>query len=117
MYKTLTTAPPIADYINGINNRLILELKDEYKPEFQTPETMKLFSRTKKLIGKTKNGENVSDPEVVEVVLVRCNLVDYQYQQMSKVLYTFTTSKSYAYLLNVEPSNLVFLKPYNAKFE
>ena len=26
-------------------------------------------------------------------------------------------NKSYAYLLNVEPSNLVFLKTYNTKFD
>ena len=39
--------------------------------------------------------------EVVEIVLVQCNLVDNQYQQKSKVLYTFTSNKSYAHLLNV----------------
>ena len=48
--------------------------------------------------------------EVVEVVLVQCNLVDDQYEQKSEVLYTFTRNKSYAYLLNLEPSNLVFLE-------
>ena len=48
--------------------------------------------------------------EVVDVVLVQCNLVDNQYQQKPEVLYPFTPNKSYAYLLNVEPSNLVFLK-------
>ena len=31
---------------------------------------MKLFSNTKKIIDKTKNGENVPSFEVVEVVLV-----------------------------------------------
>ena len=51
------------------------------------------------------------------MVLVQCNLVDNQYQQKSEVLYTFTPNKSYAYLLNVEPSNLVFLKTYNAEFD
>ena len=47
---------------------------------------MKLFDRTKKLIDKTKNGENVPSLEVVEVVLGQCNLVDNQYQQKSEVL-------------------------------
>ena len=46
--------------------------------------------------------------EVVEVVLIQCNLVDNQYQQVFKVLFTFTSNKSYAYLLNVEPSNVLF---------
>ena len=34
-----------------------------------------------------------------------------------EVLYTFAPNKSYAYLLNVEPSSLVFLKNYNTKFD
>ena len=58
---------------------------------------------TNKLLGSTSL-------EVVEVVLVQCNLVDNQYQQTSEVLYTFMPNKSYAYLLNVELSNLVLLK-------
>ena len=78
---------------------------------------MKLFGSTKKLIGKTKNGENVPSLEVVETVLVQCNLVDNQYQQKSEVLYTFTPSKSHAYFLNVEPKNLVFLKTYTTEFD
>ena len=55
--------------------------------------------------------------EVVKVVLVQCNLVGNQYQQKSEVLYTFTPNKSYAYLLNAEPINLVFLKTYNTEFD
>ena len=54
---------------------------------------------------------------MVEVVLVQCNLVDNQYQQKSEVLYTFTFNKSYAYILNVKLSNLVFLKTYNTEFD
>ena len=71
---------------------------------YKTPETMKFFGSTKKLIEKAKNGENGPSLEVIEVVLVQCNLVDNQYQQKSEVLYTFTPSKSYACLLNVELS-------------
>ena len=47
--------------------------------------------------------------EVVEVVLVQRNLVENQCQGKSYTLYTFTPNKCYAYLLNVEPSNSVFL--------
>ena len=50
------------------------------------------------------------------MVLVKCNLVFSQYQQNSEVLYTFTLNKSYVYLLNIEASNLVFLKTYNTEF-
>ena len=38
-HETLTTTPPIHVYINIINNRLVLEIKDVYKLEFQKPET------------------------------------------------------------------------------
>ena len=49
------------------------------------------------------------------LVLAQCNLVDNKYQQKSEALYTFTPNKSDADLLNVEPSNLVFLKTYNTE--
>ena len=88
---------------------VVLEIKDRYKLELQSPETMTLFGSTKKLADKTRNG-------VAEVILIRYNLVDNQYQQQSDVLYTFTPNKSYAKLLNLEPSNLVFLKTYNTDF-
>ena len=55
--------------------------------------------------------------EVVEVILVQCNLAENQYQQKSDVLYTFTPSRSYTYLLNVEPCNLMFLKTHNTEFD
>ena len=58
----------------------------------------------KKLLDKIKN---VLSFEVVELVLGQWNLVDNPYQQKSDVLYPFTTNKSHAELLNVEPKNLV----------
>ena len=39
---------------------------------------MKLLGRTEKKINKIKNRENGLSLEVVEVVLVQCNLVDNQ---------------------------------------
>ena len=71
----------------------------------------------KKIVDTTKNGEKVPSLVVVEVVLVQCKLIDNQYKQKSEVLYTFMPNKSHAYLLNVEPSNLVFLKTYNIEFD
>ena len=75
---------------------------------------MKLYGSTKKLT--EKNWKQVSSIEVVKVFLVQCNLVNNEYQQKSEVLHTFTPNESYAYLLNVESSNLVFLKTYNTEF-
>ena len=88
----------------------MLKIKDEHRIELQTPETIKLFGSTEKSIDNTKNGQNVPSLEVVEVDLVQNNLVDNQYQQKAEVLYTFTSNKSHAHLLNVERNNLVFLK-------
>ena len=89
--------------------------KDKFKLELQTLETIKLFGSTKKLIDKTKNGE------VVEVVLVQCNLVDDHYQQKPELLCTFMPNKYYIYLLNIEPNDLVFqcdlVKTYNIEFD
>ena len=102
-HKTLTTIPPIHVYIDRINKRLVFKIKDGYKLKLQRPETMKFFGRKKK--NKTKNGEKVPN---LEVVLIQCIVVDDQYQQKSEVIYTFMPNTSYAYLLNVDPSNLVF---------
>ena len=95
----------------------MLKIKDGYKIELETPETTKLFGSTTKSVDKTKNGQKVPNLEVVEVVLVQCNLVENQYQQKPEVIYTFTSNKSYAYLLNNERSNFVFLKIYNTEFD
>ena len=67
----------------------MFKIKHGCKLELQTPESMKLFSSTKKTIYKTKSRENVASLEVVDVVLVQCHVVDNQYQQKSKVLYSF----------------------------
>ena len=55
----------------------MFKIEDGYKLELQTPKSMKLFANTKKIIDKTKIGVNVPNFEVVEVLLVQCNLVDY----------------------------------------
>ena len=60
------------------------------------------------MIDQTTNGKNVASLDLVEVVLVQCNSIDNQYQQKSKLLYTFSPNESYAYLQNIQLSNLVF---------
>ena len=95
----------------------MFKINDGYKLELQTPETMKLFGSTKKLIDKTKNAENLPSLEIVEIVFVQYNLVDNQYQQKSEVLYTSMPNKFNPYLLNNEPNNLVFLKTYKTEFD
>ena len=60
-----------------------------------TPKTMKLLGSTKNKIAKNKNGENLPQFEITEVVLVHCNIVNNDYQQDSRVLYIFVTNKSF----------------------
>ena len=50
---------------------------------------MKLLGSPENKITKDKNGENVPHLEITEVVLVHGNIVNDDYQQNSKVLYTF----------------------------
>ena len=116
-HETLTANPLIHFYIHEINNRLVSKIIDIYKVESQTLETVKLLGSTEKTIDKRQNGENIPSLEVVEEVLAQCNLADNQYQQNYEVLYTFTPNKSYTYLVNVEPSDLVFLKTSNTEFD
>ena len=48
-HETLTAIPPVHVYINWVNNRLVFKIKDGYKLELQTHETMKWFGSAKKL--------------------------------------------------------------------
>ena len=65
------------------------------------PETMKLLGNTKSKINKDKNGENVPHLEITEVVLIHCNIVNNDYQQNSRILYTFVPHKSFGQLLDI----------------
>ena len=77
---------------------------------------MKLIGSTESKITKDKNGENVPHLEIVELVLVYCNLVNNDYQQDSRILYTFVPNKPLGSLLEISTSNHVFLKTFNSEF-
>ena len=77
---------------------------------------MKLLGSPKNIIDKDKNSESVPRLENVEVVLVHCNLVNNNYQQHSRVLFTFVPNKQYGQLISISPHSLVFLKTMNTDF-
>ena len=104
-------------YINRIENRIIFKIKNRYYLELLTPETMKLLGSTESKITKDKHGENVPHLEIVELVLVHCNLVNNDYQQDSRILYTFVPNKAFGSLLEILPPNHFFLKTFNSKFQ
>ena len=66
---------------------------------------------------KDKYGENVSHLEITEVVLVHCDIVNNDYQQDSRVLYTFVPNEPFGSLLEISPTNHIFLKTFNSEYE
>ena len=48
--------------------------------------------------------------EITEVVLILCDFVGNNYQQGSRVLFTFIPSKSFGQLLNISAKHFIFLK-------
>ena len=103
-------------YVNKIENRVTFEIKKGYTLELLTKETMKLLGSTKDKITKDKNGENVPHLEITKVVLVHCNMVNNDSQQDLRVLYTFVPNKSFGSLLEISPTNHIFLKTFNSEY-
>ena len=77
---------------------------------------MKLLGSTKKIVDNDKNGENRPKLEIVEVVLVHCNLVKNDYQHTSKVLFTFAPDKEFGKLINISPHAFTMMNTVNTEF-
>ena len=88
-------------YVNKIENRITFKIKNRYYLELLTPETMKLLESTESKITKDKNGEQVPHLEVVELVVVHCNIINNNYQRDSRILYTFVPNKPFGSLLEI----------------
>ena len=69
-HETLSENPSVQIYPNKIKNRIIFKIKNGYKLELLTPETMKVLGSTKKGVDKDKNGENVPKIEIVEIFVI-----------------------------------------------
>ena len=110
-HREKTVNPSIQTYINKAENRITFEIKTGYYLEIWTPEATKLVGSTKNKITKNENGKNVSNLEITEVVLVHCNIAFNTYQQNSRVLYTLVPNKSFGQLLDISPTNFIFLRP------
>ena len=55
--------------------------------------------------------------EITKVVLVHCDVVNNDYQQDSRVLYTFVPNKLFGSLLKIFPTNHIFLKTFNPEYD
>ena len=101
-------------YINKIENRVTFKIRNGYSLELLTLETMKLLGSTENKIIKD---ENVPHLEITKVILVHCNIVNNDYQQDSRVLYTFVPNKPFGSLLEISPTNHIFLKTFNSEYD
>ena len=109
--------PSVQIYVNKIENRVSFKIKNGYSLELLTLETMKLLGSTKNKITKDKNDENVPHLEVTEVVFVHCDIVNNDYQQDSRVLYSFVPNKPFGSLLEISRTNHIFLKTFNSEYD
>ena len=107
--------PSVQIYVK-LKPELHFKIKDGYSLELLTFETMKLLGSTGNKITKDKNGENVPHREVTEVVLVHWNMVNNDYQQDSRVLYSFVPNKPFGSLLEISLTNHIFLKRFNSEY-
>ena len=96
--------PSVQLYLNKIKTRVTFKIKNGNALELQTPETIKLLGSTENKIPKDKNGEKVPYFEITEAVLVHCNIVNNDYQQVS--------NKPFCSLLEISPTNHIFLKTF-----
>ena len=102
--------PSIRIYVNKIENRITFKIKNGYYRELLTPETMKLLGNTESKVTRDMNGEEVPHLEVTELVFVHCNLVNNDYQQDSRILYTFVPNPPFGSLLEISLTNHIFSK-------
>ena len=79
-------------------------------------ETMELLGSTENKITKDKNGESVPHLEITEVALVHCDIVNNDYQKDSGVLYKSVPNKPFGRLLEISPTNHIFLKTFNSEY-
>ena len=99
---------PVEIHVNEIEKRITFKLKNEYSLELLTTETMKLLGSTKNKTTEDKNGENVPHLKITEVVLANCNIVNNDYLQDSRVLYTFLPNKPFGSLLEISQIKHIF---------
>ena len=86
--------------VKRIENRIGFKVNTGYCLEILTPESIKLYISTETKITKDKN------TEITEVV--HCNVLDNNYQQDSRVLYTFVRNKSFGQILEISPNKFIF---------
>ena len=88
----------------------MLNIKVGHYIKLLKPETMKLLGIIESKMTEDKNGKDVPHLEITEVILVHCNIVDNDCQPDLRILYTFFSNNSFSSLLEIWPTNFIFLK-------
>ena len=78
---------------------------------------MILLGSTESKITKDVNANYVPQVEITEVILAHCSLVNNDYLHHSRILYTFVPNKPFGSLLEISPTNHIFLKTFNSEFQ
>ena len=69
-------------------------------------------------MSKDENGENLPHFEITEVVLAHCSIGNNNYQQSSRVLYTFVPNKQLCSLLEISAkTSFLTGKTFNSEFQ
>ena len=100
--------PSVQICVNKIENRITFKIKNVYSLDLLTPEIMELLGSNENKITKDKNSENVPHLQIIEVVLVHCDIANNNYQQDSRILYTFVLNKPFGSLLEISPTSHIF---------
>ena len=78
---------------------------------------MELLGSTESKITKDKNGENVPHLEIVEVILVHCNLVNNDISKIQEYFILLYQTNAFSSLLEISPKHHMFLKTFNSEFQ
>ena len=117
-YNQKIDNPLIRIYVNKVENRITFKSKTVYYLELLTPEIIKLLLNTVNKMSKDENCENVPHLETTEVVLAHCSIDNNDYQQSSRVLYTFVPNKPLCSLLEISAkTSFLTRKTFNSEFQ
>ena len=64
-----------------------------------------------------KNSQNIPELDQVDSALLHCNIVQNDYLQNSKLLYTFVPDKTFGKLLSIQPTVLIQSKTNDSIFD
>ena len=106
--------PSVRKYVNKTENRFISRIKTSFSFELLIFETMKLLGSAEE--NKDKMVKKCHTLKY-QFVLVYCNIINNDYQQDSRVLYTFVPNKSFGSLLEISPTNFISFKTFNSEFQ